>query len=119
VWKELPEIRKGIPGANVVWDDRGVEAARFHASTSGTVLLYTAAGKLGFEGGITESRGHVGDNNGLDELARSLDTMSTAGAKSSQVFGCALGAEPDGGSPLRASIERVIEPVLRDVRRGL
>lgn len=114
-----------------MWDDGGLEAARFHASTSGTVLLYSAAGRLRFEGGVTESRGHVGDNFGLDELSAALNATTASESRSSQVFGCALGAEPGGESPLRAWFERIVQPILqpfwqpvlqpflRDARRAL
>jgi hypothetical protein len=114
-WKELPEIREGIPEAKVVWDEGGLEAGTFHTSTSGTVLLYSAEGKLRFEGGITESRGHVGDNYGLDELARAINATAASRPMSSQVFGCSLGAEPGGNLTLGASLERA----LRDIRRVL
>ena len=36
------------------------------ATTSGHVLLYDAGGVLRFAGGITDGRGHEGDNAGLD-----------------------------------------------------
>ena len=53
-----------IPGVKVITDDGGVESRRFGAATSGQALLYSAEGKLWFAGGITESRGHGGDNAG-------------------------------------------------------
>lgn len=86
-----------LPGAGLVWDDGGLEAKRFGATTSGTVLLYDSEGKLLFQGGVTGSRGHEGDNYGLDELRRALtarlpgeDKERIRGAL--PVFGCAFGS---------------------------
>src|ERR1043166_7465345 len=53
-----------IPGLAVVQDAGGIEAARFHVSTSGQTILYDAGGNLLFHGGITSARGHAGDNDG-------------------------------------------------------
>lgn len=78
-----------LPGGRAVWDDGGREAARFGALTSGQTLLYDAAGNLLFHGGVTGSRGHSGDNYGLDELLASLESGRPA-RRPTQVFGCAL-----------------------------
>src|SRR2546423_7614548 len=53
-----------IPGVSVITDANGIESSRFGAATSGQTLLYSAGGDLLFAGGITESRGHSGDNAG-------------------------------------------------------
>jgi hypothetical protein len=72
-----------------VLDPGGAEAHRFGAETSGHVVVYDANGKLRYSGGITGSRGHVGDNMGgrtaLAALAgdRTHDVTHT-------VFGCGL-----------------------------
>ena len=87
LWKQA----QSLEGAQVVWDDDGLEARRFGARTSGYALLYSAAGNLLFRGGVTGSRGHQGDNDGLDELAASLNTQFPARVPS-RVFGCALGS---------------------------
>jgi hypothetical protein len=86
LWKKA----QNLENARVAWDDDGVEARRFGAQSSGYALLYGAAGNLLFRGGVTGSRGHQGDNYGLDELVASLNSNRPAGA-SSRVFGCALG----------------------------
>jgi hypothetical protein len=94
LWKKAQTLE----GANVVWDDDGLEARRFGARTSGYALLYSSEGNLLFRGGVTGSRGHQGDNFGLDELAASVDSQLPARA-ASRVFGCALGGldeETDG-----------------------
>jgi hypothetical protein len=78
-----------------VWDDGGIEAKSFGATTSGTVMLYGADGKLQFRGGITGSRGHEGENFGLSELrALLVGTPRLPTAKTSKVFGCALWNRP-------------------------
>jgi hypothetical protein len=86
LWKKA----QSIDNAHVVWDDDGLEAKRFGALISGYALLYGTEGNLLFRGGITGSRGHQGDNYGLEELAASLDSNRPSHT-ASQVFGCALG----------------------------
>lgn len=78
-----------IPGASVSWDEQGHEAKLFHVKTSGLVLLYSSAGVLQFEGGITGSRGHVGSNAAEDRLELALASTSRPAGKS-LVFGCSL-----------------------------
>jgi hypothetical protein len=78
-----------IPGVTVAWDDDGVEAARFGASTSGQVLVYGENGNLLFSGGITGSRGHAGDNNGRSAIGTAVTTGKPA-TRRTFVFGCAL-----------------------------
>lgn len=82
-----------IPGVSVLRDADGAEASRFHAATSGQVILYDAKGRLRFSGGITGARGHAGDNPGLSAIAELLEGDSSAAAET-PVFGCSLlGAE--------------------------
>src|SRR5215470_12024 len=78
-----------VPNAVRLVDRDGVEADRFGAQTSGHVVLYDPMGRLLYSGGITDSRGHVGDNMGR----RSVLELLAAGAASPgthAVFGCAL-----------------------------
>jgi hypothetical protein len=89
-WKQgklWDSARHDLPGARIIWDDGGREARRFGACTSGYALLYGARGNLLFKGGVTGSRGHEGDNFGIDELRTSIDTGRPA-HRSSLVFGC-------------------------------
>lgn len=78
-----------IPGVNVVADESGVEARRFHAGTSGQTLLFDAGGRLLFSGGITGSRGHSGDNAGRSAIV-SLVNAGVAERTETFVFGCPL-----------------------------
>ncbi len=78
-----------IPGVDVVRDEGGAEARRFHSPTSGQVILYDAAGRLRFSGGITAARGHAGDNLGQSAIVELLEGSAPA-ATVTPVFGCAL-----------------------------
>jgi hypothetical protein len=78
-----------IPGVDVVRDEDGAEARRFHSPTSGQVILYDAAGRLRFSGGITAARGHAGDNLGRSAIVELLEGDSPT-ATATPVFGCSL-----------------------------
>jgi hypothetical protein len=78
-----------LPGVAVSGDPEGIEAARFHASTSGQALLYDAAGKLLFNGGITGARGHSGENAGRTALVALLSNRTTT-LRQTPVYGCSL-----------------------------
>ena len=83
-----------IPDVKVACDAEGAEAARFHATTSGYVLLYDVNGKLRFHGGITGSRGHSGDNAGRSAIEAIL-MGGLAETKQTFVFGCPLLGQND------------------------
>ncbi len=89
----LVERARSVAGARVVLDLGAREAARFGARTSGLVLLYDASGRLRFEGGITGSRGHEGDNAGEDALLSALRD-SGGERRASPVYGCPLLGAP-------------------------
>jgi hypothetical protein len=76
-----------LPGVVRVHDD-GAVMHRFGARTSGHVLVYDGHGALRFSGGLTGSRGHVGDNVG----GRSVATVLRGGDAEPLhgVFGCSL-----------------------------
>lgn len=78
-----------IPGVNVVPDDHGHEARRFHAVTSGQTALYDSDGHLLFSGGITSARGHSGDNAGRIAIVALLNT-GDSDLTETAVFGCPL-----------------------------
>ncbi len=88
---DLWRAAESIPGVTVHADLNGVEARRFHASTSGQTVLYSA-GHLLFAGGITAGRGHSGDNPGRDAILALLAAPADKEARTA-VYGCALADE--------------------------
>ena len=85
LWKSAARI----PGVDV-WSDPGeVEAERFGAQASGQTMFYDASGVLKFSGGITEFRGHSGDNAGRSALV-SLALTGRADIDHTSVYGCSL-----------------------------
>ena len=86
---ELWESALAMPGVRVVVDRDGREAGVFGVKGSGHTLLYDAAGRLVFSGGITPSRGHEGENPGSSAIA-SFVLQGTAPVSRTPVFGCPL-----------------------------
>jgi hypothetical protein len=87
---DLWQQAKTIPGVTVSVDKDGQDAAAFGASTSGQVMVYDAAGVVRFSGGITDGRGHEGDNAGQLSI---LDLVRTGKSQvaTTPVYGCSLG----------------------------
>ena len=85
LWKSA----SSIPGVKVLEDKEGVEAKKFRATVSGQTLLYDGAGHLLFNGGVTASRGHYGDNTGRSAVTSFLLT-GRADQDRTFVFGCSL-----------------------------
>lgn len=86
---DLWQSAASIPGVRPIIDYDGVEASRFHATTSGQTVLYDAEGHLLFSGGITIARGHAGDNAGRSAIV-SLVNAKVAEQTETPVFGCPL-----------------------------
>jgi hypothetical protein len=86
---------EGIPGVKVISDIDGAEAQRFGAKTSGHTLLFAQDGRLLFSGGITELRGHEGDNVGEDAII-SIVNKNVGGRDRTSVFGCSLFSQKKG-----------------------
>jgi hypothetical protein len=84
------DIARNIPGVRVLLDKEGQVAKRFAAETSGQTALYSAKGKLLFSGGITGSRGHLGENQGFDAILQLVSHPSPLPQKTTKVFGCGL-----------------------------
>jgi hypothetical protein len=88
---DLWDSAAAIPGVSVASDAGGAESRRFCAATSGQALLYAADGRLLFAGGITESRGHQGDNAGRSAVASHvLGSGPPAQPSRTPVYGCPL-----------------------------
>ena len=85
LWKEAISI----PGVIPILDREGQEAQGFGVLTSGHLLAFDGEGRLAFTGGITASRGHMGDNSGLQSLIQFVNTGQGL-LKQSNVFGCSL-----------------------------
>lgn len=83
------ELAGQVAGATRILDPLGREAARFGAKTSGHVVVYDPAGMQRYAGGITGSRGHIGDNIGRRTIEEML-AGSADGKLGYPVFGCAL-----------------------------
>lgn len=86
---DLHRTAAAIPGVSVVADHDGIEAKRFGVETSGHTMLFAADGRLLFQGGITASRGHEGDNAGENAIV-ALANGRAAPQSKTLVFGCSL-----------------------------
>src|SRR5437764_2268163 len=75
---DLYRTAEKLPHAVVCCDADGVEAAAFGAKTSGQALLYAADGRLLFQGGLTPSRGHEGDNAGRTAITSLISSGHTS-----------------------------------------
>jgi hypothetical protein len=99
-WMETDLWRsaEAISGVTVARDDSGIEANRFGAKTSGYALLYAREGKLLFQGGITDGRGHAGESAGRAAIIALIEGEPRA-LNRTQTFGCPLfatnAARPD------------------------
>ncbi len=80
---------EAIPGVRAITDVDGLEAQRFHATTSGHTLVYDISGKLIFSGGITCSRGNVGDNPGSEAIIAWMSGSKNQITRT-PVFGCSI-----------------------------
>jgi hypothetical protein len=89
---DLWQSAAAIPGVAVLRDEGGLEAFRFGALTSGQTMVYDVSGSLLFSGGITSSRGHLGDNAGFEAIVSSV-LHGREERASTPVFGCLLGNE--------------------------
>lgn len=87
---ELHRKAAAIPGVTIVSDRDGTEAKRFGVETSGHTMLYAADGQLLFQGGITASRGHEGDNAGESAIVAIVNGHAAPQNKTF-VYGCSFG----------------------------
>jgi len=94
---ELWDHASRIPGVTVRADPAARDAIALGASISGDVRLFAADGRLLFAGGITDGRGHDGDNAGVDAIVQLARGQAVAAAVDhTPVYGCRLthGAPP-------------------------
>jgi len=85
LWRSALEI----PNTKVIADPDGAEIRRFGVKASGHTLVYDAAGRLVFSGGVVSARGHAGANRGREAIV-ALARHGRSSVTSSPVFGCAL-----------------------------
>lgn len=93
-----------LPRTMLVADVEGREAALFGVTTSGHAIFFDGRGERLFEGGLTGSRGHEGDNDGRESL-RALLAGTPAAIHATPVFGCALGTPSGAKCALHAESE--------------
>ena len=92
---DLWDFAVSLPGTAVHVDQGGRMALAFGAATSGEVAVYSPAGALLFQGGLTPSRGHQGDSNGARAVLAAL-RGERALIGTSPVFGCLLSGPAEG-----------------------
>ncbi len=90
-WQNTTTCRNAaaIPGVTVLSDIDGADAERFGAETSGHTFLFDPNGRLLFNGGITASRGHSGDNAGESAIVSLIDNNLPKFTRT-LVFGCSF-----------------------------
>jgi hypothetical protein len=81
-----------FPHCSLIVDEAGKLSAAFNARSSGQSYMYDPDGQLIYSGGMTPSRGHVGDNAGLDYII-ALANRKTMTIGNIPVFGCSLFAD--------------------------
>lgn len=106
---DLYEKTQHIPGVNIYIDQNLDQAKIFDAQTSGQVFLYDEKGDLIFSGGITPSRGHMGNNLGRELILKWAIDHDGPRLGKTKVFGCALGEEPITYSTIQASHHHIYE----------
>jgi hypothetical protein len=84
---------RDLPGVEVSIDNEAKDASILGATTSGQVMVYDASGAIRFSGGITDGRGHDGDNAGLSAIL-GLVRDGKAAISTTPVYGCSLGVCP-------------------------
>ena len=87
---DLMQLAKAIPNISVVVDEGGRNAAALGATTSGQTIVYDVNGKVQFNGGITDGRGHEGENAGLAAIL-SIVRDGKSQVSETPVYGCSLG----------------------------
>ncbi|HEY7157260.1 MAG TPA: hypothetical protein VH575_25125 [Gemmataceae bacterium] len=89
VGRDIEALARSLPNGDVAVDRGGTEARRFGVRTSGHVVLYGPEGRLLFSGGITDGRGHAGDNDGRRAVLAWLQD-GVAQRRTAPVYGCLL-----------------------------
>lgn len=85
LWKSAGQI----PGVKTVVDKGGELTRCFDGQTSGQVFVYDSQGVLQFSGGLTASRGHEGDNDGLTAVEAIVNSVVPV-VRTTPVYGCSI-----------------------------
>jgi hypothetical protein len=90
-WSDTTAVRQAeaTPGVRLVIDPEGARIRQLGMRTSGSTVLYDAAGTPKFHGGITASRGHEGVNLGVESIIALVEGRAALVA-SSPVYGCSI-----------------------------
>jgi hypothetical protein len=92
-WSESPLVKDCRQmNCRILSDPDGRLAASLGSLTSGTVALYDRSGQLRYQGGITASRGHEGDNGGETAVIEILRGKRDS-YRSLPAFGCPIQQE--------------------------
>lgn len=89
--EEIPSwlLHRYPPDVVLRHDPKGEEARRYGAETSGHVVLFDPSGQCRFQGGITQARGHAGDNLARQRIL-SIIRGQSVDVETFPVFGCRL-----------------------------
>jgi len=85
LWENVHQL----DDVEVIVDWNGWLSKHYQATTSGETMLFNKEGRRMFDGGITISRGHEGDNPGKEYIYRLVAHKKT-NRINSPVFGCPL-----------------------------
>ena len=91
VKSDLWTIASNFPRCSLIVDEGAKLSTAFHAGSSGQGYLYDPHGQLIYSGGMTASRGHAGDNEGLASIIKLVN--GELAAADYPVFGCPLFAD--------------------------
>lgn len=86
---KLKELAEQLFPDSTLIDRNAIEARRFAAATSGHVFAFSPAGLCLFQGGVTSSRGHEGDNLGVQAIRQIAESKNNI-CKTTPVFGCPI-----------------------------
>jgi hypothetical protein len=84
----LAELR-ALPRTEIIYDRGGKLSYSLGARSSGYTMLFDRKGQLQFRGGLTESRGHVGESQGGRSIAALIEGREPE-ARVTPHFGCSL-----------------------------
>lgn len=85
----LLDSLRALPRTLVIYDQGGKLSYSLGARSSGYTMLFNSKGQLQFRGGLTESRGHIGESQGGRSIAALIEGREPE-ARVTPHFGCSL-----------------------------